>query len=58
MKFFYSVVFLLFLSWLPMAQADQGYSLVNPPQPTTSGKKIEVLEFFYYGCPHCYHLQK
>ena len=24
------------------------------PQETDSGDKIEVLEFFWYGCPHCY----
>jgi protein dithiol oxidoreductase (disulfide-forming) len=24
------------------------------PQPTSSGDKVEVLEFFWYGCPHCY----
>jgi len=24
------------------------------PQPTDTGDKIEVLEFFWYGCPHCY----
>jgi len=24
------------------------------PQPTDTGSKIEVLEFFWYGCPHCY----
>ena len=29
------------------------YKAVNPPQPTESGNKIEVLEFFSYGCPHC-----
>ncbi|MFV2004719.1 MAG: thiol:disulfide interchange protein DsbA/DsbL [Gammaproteobacteria bacterium] len=23
-------------------------------QPTDTGDKIEVLEFFWYGCPHCY----
>jgi thiol:disulfide interchange protein DsbA len=33
------------------------YKLINPPQPTDSGKKIEVLEFFWYGCIHCYHLE-
>jgi len=22
-------------------------------QSTDSGDKIEVLEFFWYGCPHC-----
>lgn len=28
-----------------------------PPQPTATGNKIEVLEFFWYGCPHCYSLE-
>jgi protein dithiol oxidoreductase (disulfide-forming) len=32
------------------------YKLLNPPQPTRSGNKIEVLEFFFYGCIHCFHL--
>jgi thiol:disulfide interchange protein DsbA len=31
------------------------YKLLSTPQPT-SGKKIEVQEFFFYGCSHCYHL--
>lgn len=30
------------------------YRIVSPPQPVDSGSKIEVLEFFQYGCPHCY----
>jgi thiol:disulfide interchange protein DsbA len=25
-----------------------------PAQPTDSGKKVEVMEFFWYNCPHCY----
>jgi len=29
------------------------YREVIPPQPVTTGDKIEVLEFFWYGCPHC-----
>lgn len=37
--------------------AGKGYTLLNPPQPTESGKKIEVIEFFYYGCPHCFELE-
>lgn len=42
-----------------MAQAVAGkdYRLVNPPQPTGSGAKIQLLEFFWYGCPHCNNLQ-
>ncbi len=37
--------------------AGREYQLLNPPQPTSSGKKIEVLEFFFYQCPHCEHLR-
>jgi protein dithiol oxidoreductase (disulfide-forming) len=37
------------------AQLGKEYSLLNPPQPTST-KKIEVLEFFFYGCSHCFHL--
>jgi thiol:disulfide interchange protein DsbA len=33
------------------------YDLVNPPMPTADPAKIEVLEFFWYGCPHCYHFE-
>lgn len=29
------------------------YTVLHFPQPVESGKKIEVLEFFWYGCPHC-----
>jgi len=36
---------------------NRDYSLISPPQPTASGKKIEVIEFFWYGCPHCFHLE-
>mgnify|MGYP000151952674 CR=1 FL=1 len=31
----------------------KGFELVSPPQPTEVKGKIEVLEFFHYGCPHC-----
>jgi protein dithiol oxidoreductase (disulfide-forming) len=37
-------------------EAGKDYKLLSPPQPTTGGKKVEVLEFFFYGCSHCYHL--
>jgi thiol:disulfide interchange protein DsbA len=35
----------------PVALRD--YRDVKPPQPVDTGKKIEVLEFFQYSCPHC-----
>lgn len=32
---------------------NKEYTLVEPPQPTEAPGKIEVIEFFSYGCPHC-----
>lgn len=32
----------------------QHYERLSPPQPTTTGDKVEVVELFWYGCPHCY----
>lgn len=40
-----------------LARADGGYDPVTPPQPVQNPGKIEVIEFFWYGCPHCYHLE-
>ncbi len=39
-----------------MEEGKQYVRLKNP-QPVESGNKIEVLEFFSYGCPHCAHLE-
>jgi thiol:disulfide interchange protein DsbA len=30
------------------------YQTLATPQNTDSGKKVEVIEFFAYYCPHCY----
>jgi thiol:disulfide interchange protein DsbA len=30
---------------------------LSPPQLTESGDKNEVIEFFWYRCPHCYALE-
>jgi protein dithiol oxidoreductase (disulfide-forming) len=34
-------------------QEGTQYQRLAKPIPVESGKKIEVLEFFSYGCPHC-----
>ena len=57
LKYTLAILFVLFSTQLlaePVAGKD--YKLVDPAQPTNSGNKIEVLEFFFYGCSHCYHL--
>ena len=48
--------------WFTAAHAAQpvagkDYVPVKPPQLTDNPAKVEVLEFFWYGCPHCDHLQ-
>jgi len=54
------VAVLFGLAVLPLAHAQalpyevgKQYFLVEPPQPTTTGDKIEVLEVFSYACPAC-----
>lgn len=38
---------------------DEGieYTKLAQAQPTDTGEKVEVLEIFWYGCPHCYQLE-
>lgn len=33
------------------------YEAIVPPQPTLSPGKVEVVELFWYGCPHCYEFE-
>lgn len=55
----------LFLSWATGAPAKEPdrfdiygqYERVTPPQATATGDKVEVLELFWYGCPHCAHFE-
>jgi len=35
----------------------QDYVELSNPQPTSTADKIEVVELFWYGCPHCYKLE-
>ncbi|MGI9333511.1 MAG: thiol:disulfide interchange protein DsbA/DsbL [Gammaproteobacteria bacterium] len=30
------------------------YDVLPAPQPTSSGDKIEIVDVFWYGCPHCF----
>lgn len=40
----------------PEAFEGHDYARVKP-QPVATGNKIEVLEFFWYRCPHCFQLE-
>jgi len=45
--------------WAGAVELKEGvqYSVYRPAQPTDSKGKIEVTEFFWYGCSHCFHLE-
>jgi protein dithiol oxidoreductase (disulfide-forming) len=47
------------VSLVAYAQPVVGRDFVQlaSPQPTASQERIEVIEFFYYGCPVCYEAQ-
>ncbi len=53
-----SGLLLLGVSTFAAQAQEQSYQSVNPQQPTMAQPgKIEVLEFFWYGCPHCYSME-
>jgi len=57
-------VLVLFLPFFMVATAcaepykeGEQYKALAQPQATASADKIEVVELFWYGCPHCYRLE-
>ena len=60
----FAALALLALGWLPGAACAQEvrarqnleYRLIAP-QPVETGERIEVIDFFWYGCPYCHELQ-
>jgi len=49
-------IFLFAFSALSRAESV-GYETISPTQPTHDPAKVEVIEFFWYGCPHCYDFE-
>ena len=58
-------IFLILFSFATLSHAGeptpqekaQGYSVLSVAQPTQDKNKVEVIEFFWYGCPHCYQFE-
>ena len=55
---------LALIASLPLAHADNfymegaQYQAIEPPAPTNAAPgKVEVVELFWYGCPHCFHFE-
>lgn len=49
----------LLLACAPASALEWGKDYVEVPAQPTSAKRgqVEVLEFFWYRCPHCFHLE-
>jgi thiol:disulfide interchange protein DsbA len=57
-----SVALVISLSGIAHAQGpkiEEGfdYKVMPVPQPVETKGKVEVIEFFWYGCPHCYDFE-
>lgn len=44
--------------WADVPQMGQQFDQVAQQIPTDQPTKIEVMEIFWYGCPHCYHMEQ
>lgn len=54
---FFALIVALMAFSVSSVSAAQGYEMVTPPQPTSTKDQVEVVELFWYGCPHCYKLE-
>ena len=41
----------------PKIEEGFDYRILPTPQPLESKGKVEVIEFLWYGCPHCYDFE-
>jgi protein dithiol oxidoreductase (disulfide-forming) len=52
-----SALLLLALSAAAQLQPGREFQRLDPPHATAGDGRIEVIEFFYYGCPVCYETE-
>ena len=59
MRVIVTLLMVLGLSSLSWAEYDEGveYELLTKAQPAPTDGTVEVIEFFSYGCPHCYRFE-
>jgi protein dithiol oxidoreductase (disulfide-forming) len=55
-KFITGLLLILSTHILPALAEDQPFDAVAQVIPTDNPAKIEVMEIFWYGCIHCYHM--
>jgi len=52
-----SLLILIFCCSAVLKADPVGYQALTSQQPTQHADKVEVIEFFWYGCPHCYSFE-
>lgn len=57
LKLFRTGIAVVLMSALGTAFANTGYKEIDPPQTPEHSDKIEVVEIFWYGCPHCHDFE-
>lgn len=63
MNFIKKISLLWLIALLPITayaatyMEGKDYTKLTTPVATKTGDKIEVLEFFWYGCPHCFSFE-
>ncbi len=53
---FYPILF-AGMAFQSYAASNEGYKSISPAQLTQDVNKVEVIEFFWYGCPHCFSFE-
>ena len=61
-KRLFTLLVLFCLSGIVVAQGQKieegfDYRILPIAQPLESKSKVEIIEFFWYGCPHCYDFE-
>jgi len=54
----FSLVTLPFLANAIEFNDGEQYYSIKPTPTLNTGEEVELVEFFWYGCPHCYHFNK
>ncbi|HYN77080.1 MAG TPA: thiol:disulfide interchange protein DsbA/DsbL [Lamprocystis sp. (in: g-proteobacteria)] len=59
MTVLFGLVLAALASAAPGWAIDEGidYATLKTPIPAAVGSPVEVVEVFWYGCPHCWHLE-
>lgn len=54
---FIALLFSFTTTWAATFEAGVEYAVLNQPVATSDPNKVVVNEMFWYGCPHCFHLE-